>query len=127
MTSEDILDLKLKQIENKSLSNKSAIITQAQTLEQNDDTKNEAIYMWQRVAQSSSLGDVTFVQSIYAISQLHFQLGEFDKSLSVIEDCEPFLTITHTANEVYSLGIHAQRQAYQTDAVRGAREAWSLG
>ncbi|EOQ99792.1 hypothetical protein J056_001334 [Wallemia ichthyophaga EXF-994] len=86
MTSEDILESKLKQIDSKNLTGKSHLISEAQVLGQNQDTKNQSIDIWYRLAQSSAPGEETYVQSINAISQLYLQLGKFDSSLSVIED-----------------------------------------
>lgn len=96
MTSEDILESKLKQIDSKNLIGKSHLISEAQVLGQNQDTKNQSIDIWYRLAQSSAPGDETYVQSINAISQLYLQLGKFDSSLSVIEDCESLFSPSNT-------------------------------
>ena len=88
--SQDNLAAKLSQLESRKLPTRKELIGSANKLAQSDDadSKEEAVHIWQRVAQSSVLGDDIYADAINALSELYSELGEHDKALCIIEDCE---------------------------------------
>ncbi|TIA92136.1 hypothetical protein E3P99_00731 [Wallemia hederae] len=97
--SQDNLAAKLSQLESRKLPTRTELISSAKKLAQSDDrdSKEEAVRIWQRVAQSSVLGDDIYADAINALSELHSELGEHDKALCIIEDS---LEYTHSDKRI---------------------------